>query len=522
MATLANEVKNIYISEMDTQVQGTEQTKTEDSSSGSQRLSGGLEQFNLLIAKITEMCNDMKILKEQVTSNTNEFKSSFSTLNENISKMQSNIINLRRWIVFVELDAVLKLDLYLLDLYRLGVRYEILRNGKKLKGEKIFISEDFPLEVRLIRKELLPYLNEARASNKKAYLRYDKLLIENKVCTLNDLKKSQSALVERQDSISGDIANTDNFTEGSEQLEENSSDASGNTLHSWLKKGRLSSKQKKRSPKSNKKRKALSSPDLSGNIYFKPGIDMIHILELLQLTLDELHRVNNDSIFLILGDFNSRVGALNQMDLDLFEGTNLNCIRISTDEVIYKQGYMLVDFFESNSFALLNGRTMSDNLGQKTFVSKVGSSVIDLAWCDYYNLDKVVDLSVLQWSTLSDHFPIEIKLNLPLNRRKVEGGCSSQGAFVCSRLSWDNNKAEAYVLNMENMPKISYNLHLETISNINENLKDAIWETAEHLGLVRKQKKNHIQVNNNDPWFDQQCKTAKKIMKENLKICKKK
>ena len=56
----------------------------------------------------------------------------------------------------------------------------ILGARHKLKGTKVFISEDFSSRVREIRKKLLPHLKEARKENKRAAMVYDHLIIEGK------------------------------------------------------------------------------------------------------------------------------------------------------------------------------------------------------------------------------------------------------------------------------------------------------------------------------------------------------
>lgn len=72
-------------------------------------------------------------------------------------------------------------------------KIEILRNCNKLRGLNISISEDFPVSVRQIRKELLFFKKKAQEKRKKAFLRYDKLIVEGQVFTLDELKQMQTA-----------------------------------------------------------------------------------------------------------------------------------------------------------------------------------------------------------------------------------------------------------------------------------------------------------------------------------------
>ncbi len=62
----------------------------------------------------------------------------------------------------------------------------IMKAKTKLKGSNVFISEDFSLRVREIRKKLLPHLKAAKDEKKKATMVYDHLLINGKKFILNE------------------------------------------------------------------------------------------------------------------------------------------------------------------------------------------------------------------------------------------------------------------------------------------------------------------------------------------------
>lgn len=64
-----------------------------------------------------------------------------------------------------------------MKLLRFKDKEEILKSGKKLKGTKIFINEDFTDDVRQKRMELRLKLKEARDKGQIAYLRYDQLIV---------------------------------------------------------------------------------------------------------------------------------------------------------------------------------------------------------------------------------------------------------------------------------------------------------------------------------------------------------
>lgn len=60
-------------------------------------------------------------------------------------------------------------------------KMEIMKKTGVLKGTDIWVDEDYTKEIQEERKALIPKLNEARRKGHKAQLRYNKLIINNKV-----------------------------------------------------------------------------------------------------------------------------------------------------------------------------------------------------------------------------------------------------------------------------------------------------------------------------------------------------
>ena len=63
---------------------------------------------------------------------------------------------------------------------RIITRDTVLEQAKMLRGTKIQIEKDFDFYTRRIRRELLPYMREARSNGQRAYLTNDKLRIEGR------------------------------------------------------------------------------------------------------------------------------------------------------------------------------------------------------------------------------------------------------------------------------------------------------------------------------------------------------
>ena len=82
------------------------------------------------------------------------------------------------------------------------------------------------------------------------------------------------------------------------------------------------------------------------------------------------------------GDFNARIGELNQLNHELLNNEILYSRRATLDNEKKYKGSKLVQFFESNGFAILNGRTISDYPANFTYCSNNGRAINDLIWCN--------------------------------------------------------------------------------------------------------------------------------------------
>lgn len=88
-----------------------------------------------------------------------------------------------------DLEDLLRLGKYkatgmrpiLIKMRKYSKKTEILKQAKNLKGTTIGINEDYPKEVQEERKKLIPIMKESRAKGQKAFIKYNKLIIDNEI-----------------------------------------------------------------------------------------------------------------------------------------------------------------------------------------------------------------------------------------------------------------------------------------------------------------------------------------------------
>lgn len=121
-------------------------------------------------------------------------------------------------------------------------------------------------------------------------------------------------------------------------------------------------------------------------VYFSQNVeDCVYLLH------ETLHSLSctNDVKFIIGGDFNARLGSLNQLCDEICDSTHLTGFRHSLDTKINKPGKVLTNMMESLGFLILCGRTTSDTPAQ--FINKNGMSIPDHVWVNEAILEDIAD-----------------------------------------------------------------------------------------------------------------------------------
>lgn len=237
-----------------------------------------------------------------------------------------------------------------------------------------------------------------------------------------------------------------------------------------------------------------------GNVYFKPTYQLEQALESLDLLLKELD--TNNVPIVIGGDFNSRTADANYLDENLAEEYGLLAQRISVDEVLNKRGEQLLSCMEDHGFLLLNGRTNGDVPGQFTYISRVGSSTVDLVWTNLESSLLVSELHVSDTVIVSDHLPIALTLNIPSD---VQQNNSSQSKVT--KFKWLPDRIEEFS-DYVNRVHIS-----SQVVDVYTELVKTIQDAAAHSGMIQEFSLP-TKFNINKPWYNKQCRDLKKMSRK--------
>ena len=248
------------------------------------------------------------------------------------------------------------------------------------------------------------------------------------------------------------------------------------------------------------------------NVYINSGKKQI--LRTLEEVVKEIKEKTATPI-IVGGDFNARIGTGNQVEEQITEKSELTHLRKSKDKDISKAGRILCEIMEDAGLIVLNGRTKSDNDGQYTYVDTKGLSTIDMAWIDINMIQEIEDFEAIEMGA-SDHLPIKIKLK-NMGKATNEEEEEESGPKTINKLIWDNNKCEDYQKAVEEqLTEIE-----ATVENPHLRIITAIKNAANTLEMSTVRRINRTKNTINNPWYNLDCRKARKEMKEIAKAFRK-
>lgn len=149
-----------------------------------------------------------------------------------------------------------------------------------------------------------------------------------------------------------------------------------------------------------------------GCVYWSPSVSIDTCSELFINKFNNIKEMlPSDTVYIIMGDFNCRIGTEDTVEEQVFLNSTLEYPRTSLDKVLNKRGKVLLEMMENLNLEVCNGRTKSDRPGSFTFMSPVGKSVIDLALVNVLGVEVVEDLAVTSLCDFTDHEALLLEVN---------------------------------------------------------------------------------------------------------------
>ena len=248
-------------------------------------------------------------------------------------------------------------------------------------------------------------------------------------------------------------------------------------------------------------------------------------VDLFKLLENDVDYFSNLGAVFIIGDMNGRVGLKNDFilndqlkefldDDEYVPDTPL--FRVSHDTKCNSHGVKLLDVCKSTCLRIINGRLGRDhNIGEYTFVSNQGASVIDYLLTRECNFSRIADFCIESLNEWSDHSPISFSLSC--NNHSISAPVVQEELKIRWDSKYKNNfragligKLPAFNLltNAINISsKESVNNAIADFTNIVRSVVDPLF--SKHVSQKVNTCFNDASYASSADWFDLECLQAK-------------
>ena len=249
--------------------------------------------------------------------------------------------------------------------------------------------------------------------------------------------------------------------------------------------------------------------------HFENGISA---LESCMLQVTEQY---GDVPFIICGDFNARTGTTQPChvnDINYFIETHEEACymdsdtRNSQDNGQNYYGQLFLELGAQFDLFLINGTTEGDRIGNFTFISSSGCSVIDYFAISRSNVHLIEDMFVDERID-SQHMPIV--LTLTCNNVKRE---SKEKCYTIQKLIWNPEYCDRFKQNLLQPDIVTAMEKANEMINQNVNISINIFNNAMKQVSCCMLKQLKFGYNKQKwTWFDKECKETKLIVKRALR-----
>ncbi|CAL8135999.1 unnamed protein product [Orchesella dallaii] len=234
----------------------------------------------------------------------------------------------------------------------------------------------------------------------------------------------------------------------------------------------------------------------------------------------ELYSFNNETDIIIGGDFNARIGNNTRISDDLLENSFINPLRNSRDSHVNTRGKLLDRTFCELGLISLNGRSKSDVDGEYTFSQNQANSIVDYIWVNTSSLTEIYDFAVEEVSA-SDHQPIAAIIDWPppVPFSTAHGTVCCPGQFTMEKFKWVPEKAGEFTDFLKAHQFTSG--HDDSPSDLYQCIVQAVKSAARSSSMTYTFRPTDRIEQSNPPWYDAECKQAKKELRRAKRKCKK-
>ena len=297
-----------------------------------------------------------------------------------------------------------------------------------------------------------------------------------------------------------------------------------------------------------------------GAVYIPHEASKYHHKELFENVIHDITVLKNkfDIPTLLIGDFNARVGNLNDFEeidgcitnisgfdieddgVDLLDFYDIPLNRVTKDMHVNENGKRLINLCKISNFKIMNGRIgRNGESGEFTCITGMGKSTVDYVVASPCLIPFIDSFRIDPYDRcISDtHSGLSLSLN-------ISGGCSSkyislnknethnQGDSLDFQLKWDEMKSREFA-NSFDITLISEfeeaikslkdtDINSTIIEKLCNDLSNIFIDNAKKSGLYKNvrntitRKTNKVKVHK--PWFDNECIKARKTYLNKKKI----
>ena len=242
-----------------------------------------------------------------------------------------------------------------------------------------------------------------------------------------------------------------------------------------------------------------------------------------QCILDVIESLG-DLPLILFGDFNARTGnensdAADTVDcgFDIFgnsEDAHSSPHRVSKDTVVNDFGRYLLNVCTEFDLTILNGSVDGSNIGNYTYISPTGCSVVDYFVASKTLLSLSLRLNVGQ-RIESKHMPVELLIES--NNTEVKRSDNRTKLFKIEKFQWDEEKRSTFMEQIAS-PYV-LNLIREATDLIDVDINESLLKFLEGLQKAGSCMKKTITIGKGkaQAWFDAECRVTRKDLRHHLR-----